>query len=109
MRQRDLNQPREPHAPEFVYACFRSTSVLTCWLRATCADGMSRCAAHPKPVWQHKPTATKRITGRKLQAMRAKLFAVNTLCVICKELGKVALATQRDHVEPLAEGGAGSN
>lgn len=72
-------------------------------------DGTGRCAAHPKPVWQHKPTATKRITGRKLQAMRAELFAVNPLCVECKKHGKVVLATQRDHIKPLAEGGADNN
>ena len=60
-------------------------------------------------MWQEKPTATKRITGRKLQAMRAELFAVNPLCVECKKVGKVVLATQRDHIKPLAEGGTDDN
>ena len=52
-----------------------------------------------------KPVATKRITGRKLQAMRASLFQRNPLCVECQRLGRVTLATQRDHIVPLAEGG----
>lgn len=68
-------------------------------------DGTGRCARHPREAWAKKPTATKRITGRKLQAMRASLFQRNPLCVECQRLGKVTLATQRDHVIPLAEGG----
>lgn len=68
-------------------------------------DGSGRCAKHPKPQWSKPATATKRITGRKLQAMRAELFASNPLCAECKQQGRVTLATQRDHIKPLAEGG----
>lgn len=38
--------------------------------------------------------------------MRAALFMRSPLCVHCQQLGRVTLATQRDHVIPLAEGGA---
>ena len=38
--------------------------------------------------------------------MRAALFAANPLCVECTRLGRVTLATQRDHIIPLCEGGA---
>lgn len=69
-------------------------------------DGSGRCAQHPKPQWVRKPTASKRVTGRRLQAMRAALFARNPLCVACEAQGFVTLATQRDHKVPLAEGGA---
>lgn len=69
-------------------------------------DGSSRCGKHPREVWAKKPTATKRITGRRLQAMRAGLFSRNPLCVECERLGRVTLATQRDHITPLAEGGS---
>ena len=65
-----------------------------------------RCADHQREAWRKKPVATKRITGRKLQAMRAALFAANPLCVECAQLGRVTLATQRDHIVPLGEGGA---
>ena len=68
-------------------------------------DGSGRCAKHAHEAWQKKPTATKRITGRRLQAMRADLFQRNPLCVECQRLGRVTLATQRDHIKPLAEGG----
>ena len=37
--------------------------------------------------------------------MRADLFQRNPLCVECQRLGRVTLATQRDHIKPLAEGG----
>jgi 5-methylcytosine-specific restriction protein A len=37
--------------------------------------------------------------------MRAALFQANPLCVHCQRLGLVTIATQRDHIKPLAEGG----
>ena len=68
-------------------------------------DGSGRCEAHPKPAWAKPATATKRVTGRKLQRMRAQLFTSNPLCVMCEAEGRVTLATQRDHIIPLSEGG----
>ena len=68
-------------------------------------DGSSRCAKHPKEVWVKPVNATKRVTGRKLQAMRDRLFKSAPLCVECERHGRVTLATQRDHITPLAEGG----
>jgi 5-methylcytosine-specific restriction protein A len=68
-------------------------------------DGSGRCEAHQSEAWVKKPTATKRITGRKLQRMRAELFTANPLCVECSKLGLVKLATQRDHIRSLEEGG----
>jgi 5-methylcytosine-specific restriction protein A len=47
----------------------------------------------------------RRITGRRLQAMRARLFADSPLCAECERQGVVRIATQRDHIKPLAEGG----
>lgn len=70
------------------------------------ATAGGRCADHQREVWHKKPAATKRVTGRRLQAMRAALFADNPLCVECARLGLVTLATQRDHIKPLGEGGA---
>jgi len=67
-------------------------------------DGGSRCELH-RQVWV-KAKPTKRITGRRLQAMRHSLFTREPLCQECKRNGKVGLATQRDHIKPLAEGGA---
>lgn len=37
--------------------------------------------------------------------MRAALFSASPLCVACEADGRVRLATQRDHIVPLAEGG----
>jgi 5-methylcytosine-specific restriction protein A len=37
--------------------------------------------------------------------MRADLFSRNPLCAECERQGRVTLATQRDHIIPLAEGG----
>lgn len=69
------------------------------------ADGSGRCPRHPKPAWA-KTKPTKRVTGRKLQRLRAELFQRDPLCAECKKHGRIALATQRDHVVPLEEGGS---
>jgi 5-methylcytosine-specific restriction protein A len=37
--------------------------------------------------------------------MREQLFARTPLCVACEALGLVELATQRDHIVSLEEGG----
>lgn len=68
-------------------------------------DGTGRCPKHKREAWAKAPTAAKRVTGRRLQTMRERLFAENPLCVECERNGLVMLATQRDHVIPLAEGG----
>ncbi len=38
--------------------------------------------------------------------MRAALFTSQPLCVECRAQGRVTLATQRDHIVSLEEGGA---
>jgi 5-methylcytosine-specific restriction protein A len=67
-------------------------------------DGSGRCVKHPRDAWI-KTTPVKRITGRRLQAMRARLFAHSPLCVECLRQGLAIAATQRDHIIPLGEGG----
>ncbi|MDH1499330.1 HNH endonuclease [Comamonas terrigena] len=52
-----------------------------------------------------KPTAAKRITGRKLQQLRKELFEREPLCRPCYRLGRVVVATMRDHILALEEGG----
>jgi 5-methylcytosine-specific restriction enzyme A len=69
-------------------------------------DGSGRCEAHKSEAWVKKPTATKRVTGRKLQRLRKELFTANPLCVECAKLGFTTLATQRDHIVALTDGGA---
>ncbi len=74
--------------------------------KALVHDGSGRCAAHPRPAWSKSGgKATKRKTGRWLQAERDALFRSDPLCAECKRHGRVRLATIRDHIAPLAEGG----
>jgi 5-methylcytosine-specific restriction protein A len=68
-------------------------------------DGTNRCDSHKRQDWNKKPDAPKRITGRRLQAEREALLRANPLCVRCQLKGVVRLATQRDHIVPLGEGG----
>ncbi|WP_454674853.1 HNH endonuclease [Achromobacter pestifer] len=69
-------------------------------------DGSGWCDRHRPAAWSVKRGgSTKRITGRKLQRLRAELFAAEPLCVECLRQGRVRLATQRDHKKPLFEGG----
>lgn len=48
---------------------------------------------------------TKRIRGRALQRLRARLLADNPLCVLCRKQGRVTPATEIDHVVALTNGG----
>ena len=47
----------------------------------------------------------KRIRGRKLQAMRDRLFSHQPLCVMCQAKDIVRFAEERDHIVPLRKGG----
>lgn len=67
-------------------------------------DGTGRCSKHPKATWV-KSSPVKRVTGRRLQKLRAELFARDPLCAECRRQGRVTLATQRDHRVSLEEGG----
>lgn len=68
-------------------------------------NGTGRCERHTEAGWKKKPTAAKRITGRRLQALRAALFARHPLCAECERNDRVEPATQRDHIRSLEEGG----
>lgn len=69
------------------------------------ADGTARCQAHKPKVWAKYADSPQRITGRRLQRMRDALFAREPLCRLCAAAGHTTLATIRDHIKPLAEGG----
>jgi 5-methylcytosine-specific restriction protein A len=45
------------------------------------------------------------VRGRALQRRRAILFTREPWCRICRDAGRWTLATIRDHIVPLAEGG----
>jgi 5-methylcytosine-specific restriction protein A len=73
--------------------------------QALTRDPSGRCPAHPKEAWTKRPEAPKRITGRRLQAMRAELFERAPRCAECERRGRLTLATERDHIVPVNEGG----
>jgi 5-methylcytosine-specific restriction protein A len=56
-------------------------------------------------VWTHSGTPQQRIRGRALQRLRTQLFARQPWCALCPKRGTHNLATIRDHITPLAEGG----
>jgi 5-methylcytosine-specific restriction protein A len=64
----------------------------------------ARCDNHPYEPWS-KTADTKRISGSRLQKLRKELFARSPLCVDCAKIGRVSVATQRDHITPLSAGG----
>jgi 5-methylcytosine-specific restriction protein A len=63
------------------------------------------CQVHRREPWQHKRPVV-RIRGRRLQKLRSQLFDRQPLCVRCLAENRVTVATIRDHVIPLGEGGA---
>ena len=68
-----------------------------------------RCATHGGPYpahsWGTRENGPERISGSKLQALRRALFMREPLCRTCAAKGETALATIRDHIRPVAEGG----
>lgn len=54
---------------------------------------------------KNKHADKRRHRGRDLQRERARLFREQPLCVECEKKGRVTVATIRDHIIPLAEGG----
>lgn len=48
----------------------------------------------------------ERIRGRANQRRRERILSAQPLCVLCQAEGRVALATEVDHVVPLWKGGA---
>lgn len=60
------------------------------------------------PVHQPAPRAHReidRVRGRQVQTLRRRLFDCEPLCRRCLDHGYVRIATIRDHVVPLWEGG----
>jgi 5-methylcytosine-specific restriction protein A len=55
--------------------------------------------------WTKAGAQPPRIRGRRLQHLRARLFSRQPWCALCPKRGTHRLATIRDHVIPLAEGG----
>jgi 5-methylcytosine-specific restriction protein A len=68
-----------------------------------------RCDAHggPRKSWQRSPYAqgVERLRGPANQKRRKALFMREPLCRECAKAGRVTLATIRDHIVPLSEGG----
>ena len=65
---------------------------------------------HVRPLeapqkWQSSSSAL-RLRGRARMTRNARLAARNPLCVVCDRQGLVQVATEWDHIVPLADGGA---
>lgn len=59
----------------------------------------------PRQAWA-KAKPTPRLTGRPWRRLRAEVLKRdNHLCRVCDEEGRLTIATEVDHVKPLAEGG----
>jgi len=74
--------------------------------RACPRCGRLRCLEHQWSGWsQRRADVTPRVRGRELQRRRVRLFQREPWCRLCAQAGRRTLATIRDHVRPLAEGG----
>jgi len=69
--------------------------------RACATCGRLDCPVHRRTgPWHHAHPVT-RTKGRKLQAVREQLLRTHPFCVRCG----LEVATVRDHIVPLCEGG----
>lgn len=64
-----------------------------------------RCPAHTPDARHGWTNDTTRVRGRRLQDLRRQLFRHEPLCRVCAAKGLTVVATIRDHIVPLAEGG----
>jgi len=64
-----------------------------------------RCPAHTRPISLGWTGDRTRVRGRRLQRLRRVLFEREPLCRPCAAAGRTTLATIRDHIIPVAEGG----
>jgi len=69
------------------------------------SDGSGYCSLHKPKAWDRPNKNYKRMGGRKLQTINKLFMRDNPLCVECLKHGIHTLATVRDHIIPLAEGG----
>ena len=76
----------------------RNVSSRGCRVRVT----SGYCATHARPAWGRSEEKPKRIRGRAPKKKRRHLFAHEPLRRLCRR----EWATIRDHIVPLAEGGA---
>lgn len=53
--------------------------------------------------WQNE--SVRKVVGRALQRERKALFRKDPLCRECTKAGRVTIATIRDHIIPLSQGG----
>ena len=71
-----------------------------------CYCGRIGCTVHARPKgWGARAITPPRVRGRALQRLRARLFEESPLCVLCLAEHRTTVATIRDHVIPLTEGG----
>jgi 5-methylcytosine-specific restriction protein A len=98
--------PAGPPARAFCFALVPNAPPKPCDVCGTLVrDGTRRCVAHKPKPWVRTERQVKRTAGRALQRQREQLFRVEPLCRQCAREGRTALATIRDHIQPLAEGG----
>lgn len=63
------------------------------------------CDAHRPQPWTRNKPINRVFKGDRLQRERQVLFMEQPLCVLCLKQGIDRMATERDHIIPLAEGG----
>lgn len=80
-----------------------------CLRAPRCRYLAGQCPDHPVPAarWDvaRQTAGEPRLRGWALVQARRALFAREPLCRICTAAGRMARATIRDHIVPLAEGG----
>ena len=60
-----------------------------------------------RKAWDHGgKTAAQRGYGRDHRRLRKILLAQEPTCRLCREKGRVSVATIADHIVPIAQGGA---
>ena len=86
-----------------------------CPASTRCPHAVTRdtpCPVHGRPLspplpyrWDTNRRDVPRVSGHRLQVWRAQLFSDEPLCRSCAAAGRVTVATIRDHILRVGEGG----
>jgi len=75
------------------------------WLAVLDAPGAAAMTRELVRPTNRSGSADRRWTGRKLQTWRKRILSREPLCRHCRAKGRIALATEVDHLVPLECGG----
>ena len=72
----------------------------------TIVQGKSRCDKHEQKSWDIKRTYDPFYSSKEWKRLSKAFREANPLCEECLKKGRTVIGKHRDHIKPIADGGA---